>query len=320
MSPHDAKCADRAAEPDPAPDARTLADRLDDAGVSRRRFLTFCAAMVATLALPERFAPRVAAALSQVNSPVVVWLEFQDCAGDTEAFLRSRNPSTADLLLGLISLNYHETVMAAAGRAAEKARDDAVARGGHLVIVEGSVPTGIPGACTIGGRSAEDLLRDATRGAAGIINVGTCSAFGGIPAAGPNPTGAVRVEDIVDRRSGGQPVGLPGERRQPDRHDRALPDLRRVPGHRQPRPPAVRLRAAHPRQLPAPRPLRRRPVRGGVGRRGTPQGLVPLPPRLQGTEHVPQLPERGLQRRHVVADRRRPRLRRVFRAGLLGRQ
>ncbi|MGZ6874492.1 MAG: hydrogenase small subunit, partial [Blastococcus sp.] len=144
-----------------------------------------------------RFAPRVAAALSQVNSPVVVWLEFQDCAGDTEAFLRSRNPSTADLLLGLISLNYHETVMAAAGRAAEKARDDAVARGGHLVIVEGSVPTGIPGACTIGGRSAEDLLRDATRGAAGIINVGTCSAFGGIPAAGPNPTGAVRVEDIV---------------------------------------------------------------------------------------------------------------------------
>ncbi|MGB8504299.1 twin-arginine translocation signal domain-containing protein, partial [Mycobacterium sp.] len=65
MSPHDAKCADRAAEPDLAPDARTLADRLDDAGVSRRRFLTFCAAMVATLALPERFAPRVAAALSQ---------------------------------------------------------------------------------------------------------------------------------------------------------------------------------------------------------------------------------------------------------------
>ena len=207
MSSRDAKCADRATEPDPAPEARTLADRLDDAGVNRRRFLTFCAAMVATLALPEGLAPRVANALSKVESPVVVWLEFQDCAGDTEAFLRSRNPSTADLLLGLISLDYHETVMAAAGRAAEKARDNAVTKGGHLVVVEGSVPTGIPGACTIGGRSAEDLLRHATRGAAGIINVGTCSAFGGIPAAGPNPTGAVRVEDIV---SGVPVVNLSG--------------------------------------------------------------------------------------------------------------
>ncbi|MBE1494037.1 hydrogenase small subunit [Amycolatopsis lexingtonensis] len=183
-------------------DARPLPVRLAEAGIGRRRFLTFCAAMATTLALPERFAPRVAEALSTVERPVVVWLEFQDCAGDTEAFLRSRNPSTADLLLGMISLNYHETLMAAAGTAAEKARDDAVAKGGHLVVVEGSVPTGIPGACTIGGRSAEDLLRSAVRGAAGVINVGTCSAFGGIPAAGPNPTGAVRVEDIV----GGVPV------------------------------------------------------------------------------------------------------------------
>ncbi len=158
MSPRDAKCADRAAEPDPAPEARTLADRLDDAGVSRRGFLNFCAGVIATLALPARFAPRIAAALAKVDRPVVVWLEFQDCAGDTEAFVRSRNPSTSDLVLGLISLDYHETLMAAAGTAAEKARDDAVAKGGHLLIVEGSVPTGIRGACTIGGRAADDIL------------------------------------------------------------------------------------------------------------------------------------------------------------------
>ncbi|MCK9902182.1 hydrogenase [Parafrankia colletiae] len=176
---------------------RPLSARLADAGVDRRSFLKFCAGITATLALPAQMAPRVAYALDSVDRPAVIWLEFQDCAGDTEAFLRSRNPSVADLLLGMISLDYHETVMAAAGVAAEKARDDAVARGGHLVIVEGSIPTGIPGSCTVGGRSAEQILRESVRGAAGIINVGTCSAFGGIPAAGPNPTGAVRVEDVV---------------------------------------------------------------------------------------------------------------------------
>jgi hydrogenase small subunit len=178
--------------------APSLASRLALAGVDRRAFLTFCAGVTATLALPPLFAPRVAYALGKVDRPVVLWLEFQDCAGDTEAFLRSRNPSAGDLILDLVSLNYHETIMAAAGTAAEQARDDAAAKGGHLVIVEGSVPTGIAGSCTIGGRSAEDILRRCTRGAAGIINVGTCSAFGGIPAAGPNPTGAVRVQDIVD--------------------------------------------------------------------------------------------------------------------------
>ncbi|WP_322778459.1 hydrogenase small subunit [Frankia sp. Cas4] len=175
----------------------SLAARLTEAGVQRRSILKFCAGVVATLALPPQFAPRVAAALDRVGCPAVVWLEFQDCAGDSEAFLRSRNPSVADLILGMISLDYHETVMAAAGVDAEKARDKAVARGGHLVVVEGSVPLGIPGSCTIGGRSAEEILNSCVRGAAGIINVGTCSAFGGIPAAGPNPTGAVRVEDVV---------------------------------------------------------------------------------------------------------------------------
>ena len=142
-----------------------------------------------------------------MDKPVVVWLEFQDCAGDTEAFVRSRNPSASDLVLGLISLDYHETLMAAAGTAAEKARDDAVAKGGHVLIVEGSVPTGIRGACTIGGQAADDILRNCARGAAGIINVGTCSAFGGIPVANPNPTGAVKVEDIV---SGVPVVNLSG--------------------------------------------------------------------------------------------------------------
>jgi hypothetical protein len=102
---------------------RPLPARLAEAGVDRRAFLKFCAGVTAGLALPPQFAPRVASALAKVTRPVVVWLEFQDCAGDTEAFVRSRDPSAADLVLGLISLDYHETLMAPAGVAAEQARD-----------------------------------------------------------------------------------------------------------------------------------------------------------------------------------------------------
>ena len=181
-----------------SPEADTLAARLFASGIDRRRFLKYCAIVTGVLALPPTFAPRVASALEKSKPPTMVWLEFQDCAGDSESLLRARNPSVADLILDTVSLDYHETIMAAAGHQAEAARDAAVARGGHIVVVEGSIPLGAGGGyCTIGGQSAEQILRNAAKGAAAIINVGTCSAYGGIPAASPNPTKAVAVGDII---------------------------------------------------------------------------------------------------------------------------
>src|SRR6266508_4542679 len=130
------------------------------------------------------------------------------CAGNTVSFLRSRNPSVAELVLGMLSIDYQETIMAAAGHDAEAALDSTVAKGGHLVVVEGSVPTGDGGVyCTIGGKTAQQRLKEATKGAAAVVNVGTCSSFGGIPAAAPNPTGAVGVPDLV---SGVPVLNLPG--------------------------------------------------------------------------------------------------------------
>jgi len=177
-------------------------------GITRRRFLEFCAATTAILALPERFTPRIAEALETAKKPTVVWLEFQDCAGNSESFLRARDPGVADIVLDVLAVEYHETIMAAAGHQAEAARDAAVAEGGHIVVVEGSVPTGADGIyCVIGGKTAEQILAETVQGAAAVINVGTCSSYGGIPAAKPNPTGAVGVPELV---SGVPVVNLSG--------------------------------------------------------------------------------------------------------------
>ena len=177
-------------------------------GIDRRTFLKFCATLAGVLALPPAFARNIAEALQTVRKPSLVWLEFQDCAGNTESFLRASNPSVADLVLDILSVDYHETIMAAAGFQAEAAKDAAVAAGGHFVVVEGSIPRGQGGAyCTIGGKSALQILEEAAKGAVAIINVGTCSSFGGIPAAAPNPTGAVGVSDVI---SGVPIVNLPG--------------------------------------------------------------------------------------------------------------
>jgi hydrogenase small subunit len=90
--------------------------------------------------------------------------------------------------------------MAASGDQAEAALATAMKEnfGKYVLVIDGSVPTGAGGAyCTSGGRSAVDTLREAAKGAAAIVCVGTCSAFGGIPFADPNPTEAWPVTAIV---------------------------------------------------------------------------------------------------------------------------
>jgi hydrogenase small subunit len=173
---------------------------LERRGVSRRDFLKFCGVMTSALALPMRYTPRIVQALEQTTRPVLVWLEFQDCAGNTESALRASHPSFADIVLDLLSWNYHETVMAPAGRAAEKSLSDTVAqyKGKYLAVVEGSIPLGADGSyCTIGGRTALDIARDVCGNAYATIAAGTCAAFGGIPAAAGGLTGAVGVGDAV---------------------------------------------------------------------------------------------------------------------------
>jgi hydrogenase small subunit len=166
-------------------------------GISRRRFLQFCTGSAATLALPAAFVPRNAAALEDAPQPVI-WLEFQACTGDTEALLRAYSPPIDDLVLQVISLEVHDTVMAAAGRQVEEARKQAVEKyaGKYLVIVDGAIPRQEE-FCTIGGRSALAIAREVCPKAAANIAVGTCAAYGGIQSAAPNPTSATPLKEAV---------------------------------------------------------------------------------------------------------------------------
>jgi hydrogenase small subunit len=104
------------------------------------------------------------------------------------------------MIFDMISLDYQETLMAAAGFQAEEALHSAMKDnyGKYLLIVDGSIPLGVDGAYScIGGQSNLEMLKEVGKGAAAIIAVGSCASFGGIPKANPNPTGAVSVSDII---------------------------------------------------------------------------------------------------------------------------
>jgi hydrogenase small subunit len=179
----------------------SLGEVLRRNGVSRRGFLKFCASTASMMALPPSLAPAIAAALETARRPSVIWLSFQECTGCTESLTRSFSPTVENLILDTISLDYHHTLQAAAGEAAEHAREQAMQAnmGQYLVVVDGSLPgpDSNPGYSTIAGVSNYDMLMDTVQGAAAVVAVGTCAAFGGLPKAAPNPSGAVAVQDLV---------------------------------------------------------------------------------------------------------------------------
>ncbi len=180
------------------------------APLSRRDFIKVCATVAAALGLSDAIIPQLAAAATSPARPPIVWLHFQECTGCTESLLRASHPDFARLILDLISLDYHETVMAAAGHQAEDVLRETIRKynGKFILVVEGAIPTKDNGIyCKIGNRTAVDILADTAPHAAAIIAIGTCASFGGIQAAAPNPTGAVGVRDLLKDKA---IVNIPG--------------------------------------------------------------------------------------------------------------
>ena len=187
----------------------------DRLGVSRRDFVKFCSGIAATLGLSSALAPRVAQAVEQAAAngkrrPAVIWLSGQECTGCTESLLRASHPTLERLILDLVSLDYHETLSAAAGHQAEAAKHASMEenKGNYLLVVDGSIPTKDGGIyCKIADRTIREHVEEAAEHAAAVIAIGSCASWGGIPAAGNNPTGAVGVKKILPGKT---VVAIPG--------------------------------------------------------------------------------------------------------------
>jgi len=199
-------------------DDKSIFDDLKSKGVSRRDFMKISSMVAGAIGMTQlpsiegvgqmtsktrAYNPTttmVAKVLASKPRLPVIWLELQDCTGCSEALTRSQSPTLGNLVLNLITIEYHETLAAAAGFQVEEAKQSAMQKyaGQYILVVEGSVsPKDGEVYCVIGGKGNLAILQEAAAGAAAIIATGNCSAFGGLPKADPNPTGAVSVMDVI---------------------------------------------------------------------------------------------------------------------------
>lgn len=189
---------------------RDFYERLEQKGLSRRDFMKYCSALTATMGLSAAYVSKVEEVFAAPKErPPVVWLHFGECTGCSEALLRSVYPYPDDLVLEILSVEYHETIMVAAGEQAEENLHAAVKKhnGKFICVVEGAISTkdnGIYG--KVGDRTFLEIGKEICPQAAAVICLGTCSSYGGVQAAKPNPGGYKGLGDALGIKT----VNVPG--------------------------------------------------------------------------------------------------------------
>lgn len=190
--------------------------------ISRRCFLDLCKGGAAALGFGSAYLSQLERALANPAGPAVVWLVGSSCSGCSISFLNrisSTAPATAgDVLIQTINLKYHPTLMAASGQTAAAAAESVAAQGGHILVVEGAVPTAFGGAAcwawTYNGVEVtfKDAVTKLAAKASQVVCVGTCASFGGVGAAPPNPTGLRSVKAATLKNT----LNIPGCPPHPD--------------------------------------------------------------------------------------------------------
>ncbi len=185
-------------------ESRPIEDVIKESGFSRRDFMKWAGAITAMLSLPSSFTPLMADAIKVADRLPIIWLHMAECTGCTESLLRSANPSIDSLIFDHISLEYQETIMTAAGWQAEENLENSIKKykGRYILMVEGGIPSAdTEHYLTIGGhgKTGKATAQEASENAAVIFAIGTCSAFGGVQAASPNPSNAIALSEVTNK-------------------------------------------------------------------------------------------------------------------------
>lgn len=185
------------------PAQETFYEVMRQHGITRRSFVKFCSLTAASLGLGPGYANKIAHALETKPRTPVIWLHGLECTCCTESFIRSANPLAGDVVLSMISLDYDDTLMAAAGHQAEELLQQTVEKydGQYILACECNPPLNEDGMyCIQGGKPYVEKLRYMADHCKAIIAWGSCASWGCVQAARPNPTRATPIHKVITNK------------------------------------------------------------------------------------------------------------------------
>ena len=192
--------------------------------ITRKKFLQISAGSIAGFALSNLWLPKLLEAASVKNGKgrlPIVWFQAQACSGCPVSFINTEYPGVDEVLIEVITLEYNPVIMGGTGDVAIGVLDRMIAeeKGKYILVVDGSIPTEEDGLyCTVGEKddqpiTALDWIKSLGENALAVVAIGSCAAWGGIPSAPPNPTGAVPASTIIKDKP---VINIPGCPPHPD--------------------------------------------------------------------------------------------------------
>lgn len=203
---------------------------------SRRDFLKSSLGAISVLGfslykLPDGAKECHAAESIPIAEIPVIWMATGSCSGCSVSLLNTGGPTIQALILREVVPNlklwigFHSTLMAASGESAMQAMEKIIQEksGEYVLVVDGATATKDNGIyCAIGEENQKAItgmehVTNLGKSAMAVLAVGACAAFGGIPAAPPNPTEAKSVMELFSEQGIQTPVvNIPGCPSHPD--------------------------------------------------------------------------------------------------------
>ena len=148
----------------------------------------------------------------------VIWIQGAACTGCAISLMNSPYPKLKNLLLDelvpgkSIGLKFMATLMGGTGELALEVLEKTRAEKDYLLVVDGAIPVGAEGKyCMVGEETFSDQVARLAQDALAVVNIGTCSSYGGIPSGSPNLTESISVTEHLDDQGIDTPaLNVPG--------------------------------------------------------------------------------------------------------------
>lgn len=157
-------------------------------------------AFLKNVGLPGDFEPLATKYFELAPRLRLVWLHLAECTGCSESFFRAETPNLDECLLDFFSVEYHETLMTSSGWHTEEQVLETINGSEPFVLaVEGGVAPIDTYFYTIGAHSKNgyQVLNECAANASAVFAIGSCSSWGGIQAATPNPSKCCGIADVL---------------------------------------------------------------------------------------------------------------------------